>query len=641
MTLTTATPLEAALSYAGLGWPVVPLHTPKDGVCDCPKRAECPSPGKHPRTMHGLDDATTDETKISMWWGPKMWPHANIGIDLAKANLVDVAPDSLEWQAEFIARGLPRTPAFRSGGGDGHEHHLFRRPEVCPPYRLCRTDEFDVLSAGYAVMPPSLHVSGLAYAWTETPENARLANAPIWAVQMLRENAKRPAGSLNGTGPAVAPGEPPVQLHGEDLRVWRGELVKLKPGGTVDRSMSLWDIGCTLSRAGATRQTIAHALQERDESLGWSKYTGRRDAQTRYLVLADRVLSGQGPRIRLKPNSPAQADPLPSVGPWPEPENRGKAELSEQGNVEYVEDLVKPGRIIVWAAEEGSGKSYTVDGELAIRLVAAGGSLAGTWPIVGKHRVLVLSEMHSDDDYEREDTVLSSLGLTRLALDGTYWRLPLMTAAHGKPCLQVPEWCSWCVQWCKDKEIKLLIVDTATGATDVNPWGHEMQAVYRQLRLMLDEYPELAIILIVHCKKPQAGASGDRRITDVIGEWGRWCDVIVMQERENLSSVKLTTYKRVRHMRKIVATQHGGLLVDPIAIDASAGPKVPLNNVMTIIVDNPGLTHQGLADLIGVSKRTASKYADEAEKKGLVYHIQGEKATKRIFATAQVGNTAQ
>lgn len=168
MIATSKSLLEAALSYAARDWPVVPLHTPTNGVCDCPQKEACgDKAGKHPRTMHGLDDATTDEGKIRRWWG--IWPHANIGVDLWRAGLVDIAPDSIEWHAEFIARGLPRTWSFRSGGGDGHEHYLYRRPEGTPHYRICKPDEYDILTGGYAVMPPSLHRSGQRYEWQMTP----------------------------------------------------------------------------------------------------------------------------------------------------------------------------------------------------------------------------------------------------------------------------------------------------------------------------------------------------------------------------------------------------------------------------------------------------------------------------------------
>src|SRR4051812_26698629 len=56
-------PLTAALSYARRGWAVFPLHTLIDGVCDC-RRACGRDAGKHPRTSHGLTDATTDEGQI-------------------------------------------------------------------------------------------------------------------------------------------------------------------------------------------------------------------------------------------------------------------------------------------------------------------------------------------------------------------------------------------------------------------------------------------------------------------------------------------------------------------------------------------------------------------------------------------------
>jgi hypothetical protein len=59
--------LTEALSYAKRGWLVVPLHNPKQGVCSCRKR-NCSSPGKHPRTEHGLNDASADAGRIKRWW---------------------------------------------------------------------------------------------------------------------------------------------------------------------------------------------------------------------------------------------------------------------------------------------------------------------------------------------------------------------------------------------------------------------------------------------------------------------------------------------------------------------------------------------------------------------------------------------
>ena len=83
---------EHALDYAGDRMPVLPLHTPEDGRCSC-RSAGCDSPGKHPRTLHGKDDATTDTEVIARWW--TRWPTANIGIRPVPGLVVlDVDPRS-------------------------------------------------------------------------------------------------------------------------------------------------------------------------------------------------------------------------------------------------------------------------------------------------------------------------------------------------------------------------------------------------------------------------------------------------------------------------------------------------------------------------------------------------------------------
>src|SRR5262245_34186061 len=67
--------LQAALSYARRGWLVLPLHTARHGACAC---GHVPCPGKHPRTAHGVKEATIDEETIRRWW--QQWPEANVGI---------------------------------------------------------------------------------------------------------------------------------------------------------------------------------------------------------------------------------------------------------------------------------------------------------------------------------------------------------------------------------------------------------------------------------------------------------------------------------------------------------------------------------------------------------------------------------
>jgi len=295
--------------------------------------------------------------------------------------------------------------------------------------------------------------------------------------------------------------------------------------------------------------------------------------------------------------------------PFPEPEDFGLAQPSELVDVEYVDDFIRPGRLHLIAAEEGSGKSFAIDSELGVRVALAGGSFAETWPVLRNGPVVVLSEMHADDDLRRLDTVCAALGRDRIELSGRYYRLPLYQAANGQPCLAVPEWRRYIIDWCRDHGVLMLIFDTATGAVNVDPWGREIQQLFRDLRAMLGAYPGLAIVLIVHLKKPNA--HGARRLSDVLGEWGRWNDITMLMEADGLERVRIELRKRVRRERRIVVTKCDGLLVDPREVE-SAGPKVAQSDFLKIVGANPGLTADELAPLLNVKPRTVRDYARKA-----------------------------
>ncbi len=336
----------------------------------------------------------------------------------------------------------------------------------------------------------------------------------------------------------------------------------------------------------------------------------------------------------------ASSAPVAAAGAdFPEPEDRGAASLSDLGRVEYVEDLIRPGRIHLWAAEEGSGKSYAVDDELGIRVALAGGRFAGTWPVLQRGPVLYLSEMHPDDDFEREAMTLGSLGHPRAALNGRLFRLPLMTAANGQPALTHEVWRRSITEWLRYRGALMLIFDTATGATQVDPWGKDIQAVFTGLRTMLESYPALAIVLIVHLKKPSG--RGARRLSDVLGEWARWADIVVLQENDgnSLERTRITVRKRVRRERSVVATKRDGLLVDPTeASSARAGPKVPSDMVLAAIEAMPGITYAALGVKLSVSKATATRYA--ASLGGQVSMRGGKRGTVHLYLTAAPSHTA-
>jgi hypothetical protein len=192
--------LAEALDLAGRGWRIIPLHDVAGGLCSC-GAADCTSPGKHPRTDHGLKDGTTDAATIRRWWS--RWPTANIGVCTGpKSGVVMVGPDGqagIDALAKLESEHgeLPRTPRTRSGSGG--RHYYFRWPVEgsIGNRRNRRGLPIDVRGqGGYFVAPPSRNQSG-PYVWEVHPNDCLLADAPEWLLSWCQAN-EAPRGGLRG-----------------------------------------------------------------------------------------------------------------------------------------------------------------------------------------------------------------------------------------------------------------------------------------------------------------------------------------------------------------------------------------------------------------------------------------------------------
>lgn len=185
--------LEAARTYAARGWLVAPLHTIKDGHCTCALGPDCQSPAKHPRTKHGLTEASADVATIETWW--KRWPDANVAIVTgAGSGLVVLDVDGYHGGDDTLAAleaehgPLPATLQVITGG-DGM-HLLFVHPgeEIRNTAGKKLGQGLDVRGdGGYVVAAPSLHLSGRRYEWVDAETSP--APMPAWMLERLRKPA--------------------------------------------------------------------------------------------------------------------------------------------------------------------------------------------------------------------------------------------------------------------------------------------------------------------------------------------------------------------------------------------------------------------------------------------------------------------
>jgi bifunctional DNA primase/polymerase-like protein/AAA domain-containing protein/primase-like protein len=179
-----------ALWYARhRGWPVFPLHGIRDGRCTCAD-PKCDSPGKHPRTEHGVKDATSDTGTIQRWWA--QWPDANIGGTTGGTSGVDVLDvdprhygDETLRELERKHEELPKTVLSLTGGGGCHV--FFRHIPGLKNSNGEIGEGIDLKTdGGYVVLPPSRHFSGRQYAWegASRPDEVSPAPFPEWLLSI-------------------------------------------------------------------------------------------------------------------------------------------------------------------------------------------------------------------------------------------------------------------------------------------------------------------------------------------------------------------------------------------------------------------------------------------------------------------------
>jgi len=481
---------DAALEYAARGWQVLPLHGTEGGSCTCGKE-DCQSPGKHPRTSHGLKDACSDPETVSGWW--ERWPEANIGIRTGEdSGLLVLDVDSQE-AAEGLKGKIP-PGALEQTTGRGY-HVLFKHPgfkvknstsEIGP--------DIDVRGdGGYIVAPPSLHANGKRYTWKSEGEPG---DAPEWLLDFLK-NGKRAEGQ-----PA-----PTICSSDERTRAYvaaaiQDEHARVRAAQTGSRNATLnaaaFSLG-TLAHLGADEADCETALVSAAIVAGLAEDEGRRTFRSGWSAGA------QEPR-----EMPDRAMVPGDARPWRPTEAPIQPDAARRLEVLTAAELltVTPERP-EWIAEPLVARSCISDlvagpkvGKSTLALALAAAVTEGR-PFVGKHTtrtgVLYLTE-------ERGPTFRAAL--ERVGLIGDGLRIILRRAGAGWKWADVVEAAT---AEALDHGAGLLVIDSladwaALQGDAENSSGAVLEAL-RPVQAAADA--GLAVLLVRHDRKGPAAELGE------------------------------------------------------------------------------------------------------------------------------------
>jgi hypothetical protein len=167
-----ATKKDYALHYFDHGLIPIPLCWIQKKGCGCFHHHTDPKQiGKAPLVSY--KNLEIKRETVEKWF--TSFPKANIGILIEPSNLVIVDADSEAAVQEFErTTDAAMIPSVKTGRG---KHYYFKANKHTPIYRITHTGEskaIDIFSNGYIVAPPSIHMNGHAYKWSNPPKQTGL-----------------------------------------------------------------------------------------------------------------------------------------------------------------------------------------------------------------------------------------------------------------------------------------------------------------------------------------------------------------------------------------------------------------------------------------------------------------------------------
>jgi hypothetical protein len=206
-----------ALKYARRGLHVLPLHAVANGNCSCGSGVDCKRPGKHPRTPHGVEDATADSKTIKEWW--KRWPDAKIGLVLgASSNVIALETRGKTGRRKLrkmtVDHGtLPQTVTIQ----DRDQRFRLYRVGANKPCSVKLGDGVRILGDGELIVAPSPSSRGKRrFTQGRAFGEIDIGRAPDWLFADLtsaKDDDGQAGSKVDGNGKSAGDEAKPIRFH--------------------------------------------------------------------------------------------------------------------------------------------------------------------------------------------------------------------------------------------------------------------------------------------------------------------------------------------------------------------------------------------------------------------------------------------
>lgn len=223
-----ASPGDWAAMYRAAGWQVVPSHLPSSGLnWKRPALADWKS----------LQEELVPDATFERWYGAtgEHMRRPNMGILSGRASqntfVIDLdeykTPDALRWWHGVLAEhnnGIEPDTCQQVTGGGGRQLFFIAPANWRAPTNKTPIGVDIRGQGGFAVLPPSLHISGQSYQWKpgRAPWECEIASAPDWLLQAVGELVERYGGDQHrdtSTGPTTHTASPETDFDAFGGRV--------------------------------------------------------------------------------------------------------------------------------------------------------------------------------------------------------------------------------------------------------------------------------------------------------------------------------------------------------------------------------------------------------------------------------------